>query len=76
MGDKVWLDYLDVLRKENIFACADKNTVLELAANGGWHSRLIYENNPKKLVCVEPDIFFQEPLYNTFASQHKNIECF
>lgn len=76
MGDKVWLDYLDILRKEDIFACANNNTVLELAANGGWHSRLIYENNPEKLVCVEPDEFFKEPLYDTFASQHKNIECF
>lgn len=76
MADEVWLDYLDKIRENNIFACADNNTVLELAANGGWHSRLIYENNPKKLVCVEPDIFFYEPLYETFAADCKNVECF
>ena len=35
-----------------------------------------YENNPKKLVCVEPDIFFYEPLYETFAAHYENVECF
>jgi len=74
--DPHWSGYLNVLKENNIFTCVQNKSVLELAANGGWHSRLIYENNPEKLVCVEPDIFFCEPLYDTFASQHKNIECF
>ena len=74
--DPHWSGYLEVLKNNNIFACVQDKSVLELASNGGWHSRLIYENNPEKLVCVEPDKFFMEPLYDTFASQHENIECF
>ena len=76
IDDKVWLEYIDILREEDIFAYTNNKTVLELAANSGWHSRLIYKNNPKKLVCVEPDTYFYESLHDTFASQYENIECF
>ena len=76
MTNADWHHYLDVLKNNDIFACVQDKSVLELASNGGWHSRLIYEKNPKKLVCIEPDKFFMEPLYDTFASDHEDIECF
>ena len=43
--DPHWSGYLEVLKNNNIFACVQDKSVLELASNGGWHSRLIYENN-------------------------------
>ena len=75
MADASWQKYIDAIQENNVFACVKDQLVLELAANGGWHSRLIYEHNPKKLVCVEPDNFFTEPLYTEFASQHNDVEC-
>ena len=75
MIDAPWQKYIDAIQENNIFACVNDKSVLELASNGGWHSRLMYEHKPKKLVCVEPDTFFSEPLYTEFASQHDNVEC-
>tara|TARA_X000000950_G_scaffold28550_1_gene30705 strand:- start:904 stop:1551 length:648 start_codon:yes stop_codon:yes gene_type:complete len=74
--DPHWSDYINAFRENKIFRHVKDKSVLELAANGGWHSRCIYENNPSKLVCVEPNEFFKEPLEDNFTSHYDNAECF
>jgi len=76
LSDQAWDEYLDVINNNNVFDCAKDSSVLELAANGGWHSRLIYNQMPSKLVCVEPDPFYKEPLQDSFLSKYDNTEYF
>ncbi len=47
-------EYLTMLAKDYFYVARDK-TVLEIAAHSGAQTSAILANDPKKIICVEPD---------------------
>ena len=53
--DKAASDSYLTMLAENYFNVARDKTVLEIAAHAGAHTSALLVNDPKKIICVEPD---------------------